>query len=919
MKGGIVTDFVRIVCRKIRGVNTIYPDFTICNSKDLMVKGHAFYAIWDKANNRWSTDEFDAARLIDEELEAKRLELADTFQDNLNVRYMRSFSSGSWNDFKNYLSKMPDSAKVLDNKIIFENTETKQTDYASKSLPYACQKGDFSAWDKLIRTLYSPDERQKIEWAIGSIVDGDSKTIQKFLAFYGEPGSGKSTILNIIQMLFDGYYVVFDAKSLTSSNNQFSTEAFRSNPLVAIQHDGDLSHIEDNSKLNSIVSHEYMLINEKYKPSYTSKFNCFLFLASNKPVKISDSKSGVIRRLIDVTPTGKRLSFDEYNILMNRVEFELGAIAYHCLEVYRSLGKHYYDSYRPIGMMYQTDVFFNFVSDHLDEFKSEDGISLTRAYSLYKQYCDEALIQFKMPQYKFRDELTDYFTNFERSTTVDGRLVKNYYSGFISDKFKQVRKKEEERTISLNLDYTTSIFDKEAKNYPAQYANEDDKPIKRWLDVRTKLSDLDTSKVHYVKLPSNHIVIDFDLRDADGNKSAELNLEAASKWPPTYAEFSKGGAGVHLHYIYDFDPKGLSRIYDEGIEIKVFTGNSSLRRRLTKCNNLPIAHISTGLPKKEVKQVLNEKTVEDEKMLRNVIKKALRKEVHPDTSSNVDFINAMLEKYYDSGVVYDVTDMRPAILAFAAQSTNQSERCIALVNKMRFKSETRNENVDTSAGDDPLVFYDVECFPNLFIICWKYDGEEKDCVKMINPKPSEVEQLFRFKLVGFNNRKYDNHMIYARYLGYNNEQLYQLSRRLTDNDQKESFKNCFFSEAYNLSYTDVYDFASAGNKKSLKKWEIELGIHHQELGFPWDKPLPEDKWALAAEYCCNDVKATEVVFHHLEGDWIARQILAKLSGLTVNDTTNQHTYHYLFGSNKHPTLIYTDLSTGKQYEGAGGT
>lgn len=30
--------------------------------------------------------------------------------------------------------------------------------------------------------------------------------------------------------------------------------------------------------------------------------------------------------------------------------------------------------------------------------------------------------------------------------------------------------------------------------------------------------DIDTSKLHYVKLPENHIVIDFDIPDEDGNK-----------------------------------------------------------------------------------------------------------------------------------------------------------------------------------------------------------------------------------------------------------------------------------------------------------------------------------------------------------------------------------------------------------------
>ena len=47
-----------------------------------------------------------------------------------------------------------------------------------------------------------------------------------------------------------------------------------------------------------------------------------------------------------------------------------------------------------------------------------------------------------------------------------------------------------------------------------------------------------------------------------------------------------------------------------------------------------------------------------------------------------------------------------------------------------------------------------------------------------------------------------------------------------------------FREAYNISYTDVFDFSMT--KQSLKKFEIELGIHHQELGLPWDEPVPED-------------------------------------------------------------------------------
>ena len=53
----------------------------------------------------------------------------------------------------------------------------------------------------IMSTLYEPDERAKLEWAIGAIVSGDAKNIQKFIVLYGEAGSGKSTFLNIVQKI----------------------------------------------------------------------------------------------------------------------------------------------------------------------------------------------------------------------------------------------------------------------------------------------------------------------------------------------------------------------------------------------------------------------------------------------------------------------------------------------------------------------------------------------------------------------------------------------------------------------------------------------------------------------------------------------------------------------------------------------
>ena len=92
--------------------------------------------------------------------------------------------------------------------------------------------------------------------------------------------------------------------------------------------------------------------------------------------------------------------------------------------------------------------------------------------------------------------------------------------------------------------------DKECCDYLAQYATSKETPNKPWSKVTSILKDIDTSKLHYVSVPENHIVIDFDIKDATGHKNFELNLEEAKKGPPTYAELSKSGAGIHLHYIY---------------------------------------------------------------------------------------------------------------------------------------------------------------------------------------------------------------------------------------------------------------------------------------------------------------------------------------------------------------------------------
>ena len=158
-------DFLMITTRsKKPGVIEVLPKFIIKKSKDLMIRGGDFYAIWVEEAGLWSTDEQDAFSLIDRELEKYAKNIKAREDDQVNVLFMWDASSGMIDAWHKYCQKqMRDNFHMLDETLIFSNTEVKKEDYASKKLSYPLETGDISAWNKLMSTLYSPEERHKIE------------------------------------------------------------------------------------------------------------------------------------------------------------------------------------------------------------------------------------------------------------------------------------------------------------------------------------------------------------------------------------------------------------------------------------------------------------------------------------------------------------------------------------------------------------------------------------------------------------------------------------------------------------------------------------------------------------------------------------------------------------------------------------
>ena len=930
-------DFVTVLTKEKtgkKGGTEVYPAFLIKKSKDLMIRGQDFYAVWLEDENRWSTDEQDALDLIDRTVDDWYEKHKNECDPPCTVHHTAIAKNGIIDDWHRYVMRqMRDNFKPLDENLIFANTEVKKTDYSSMRLSYSLQDGPTDAWDTLFGTLYNPTELHKLEWGIGAIATGASKTLQKFFVLYGSQGSGKGTFLGVLQnTLFPGYTKAFAAKLLGQANNQFPLQDLKDNPLVAIDMDGKLNNIEDNTRLNTLVSHERMTVNLKQKQSYEYAFKTLIFVGSNDPVKITNAKSGLLRRLIDVNPSGRRVPKTEYNQLLKQIPYEAGCIVSKCIKIFNA-DPNFYDDYVPEDMMSATNDFYQFVLDQSLIFEKENGTTLKSAWGAYKEFCDYAKVSYPLGMRAFKEELKNYFSEFdERHTNEDGTKVYNYYSGFLKDKFQKGKKSKSKPKVEEKVENDwlvfkeqPSIFDKEFADCPAQYAeivdDGSDKPQWNWDGLKITLSMLDTRRLHYMLTPWNLITIDFDIPDETGKKNFELNRKAVYSLglPPTYAELSKSGQGIHLEYYYDGDPQKLSSTLAEHIEVKVRTGESSLRRMLTKCNNLPIAHISGGLPLKEAKKTVTKKDISNSKHLRSLIMKALNRQLQdgdPEanhTKTNIDFIDHLLSEAQEQDISYDISDMFPAVLAFAAQSTHNVKYCMKAVRNMKFvwpepapmDMPDDEEEEDVSEGtlpidQRPIAFFDVEVFKNLFIICWKEPGEDKPVHKMINPKSSEVEALMmNFGLIGFNNRKYDNHILLAASQGYTPEMLYKLSKAIISDKQR----NHLFKNGYGISKTDLYDLSS--KKQSLKKYEIELsesGVPHKELGLDWDQPVPEELWDLVADYCCNDVKATEAVYNckQIQGDLVAREILADITGMKINDTTNQLTTKFIFGNNRKP-------------------
>lgn len=933
---------------------TVNVDFDYIHSEDLIVKGGVFHSFWN--GERWSDSITDLIRLVDNDVRKKKEEILNDHPDATVKTFLMNYeSSGVMTRFANYCKKSESTDVIFNKHIFFDNETVTRDDYSTYQLPYHPQSGKTPAYDELISVLYKEEEAKKFMWAIGALFSGDMPKIEKFLYFYGPAGTGKGTVLKIIKQMLGEYIGTIDLEVLTGGS-EFATGQIKELPVL-IDADTKIDQIRKDINLLKLVSHEELVVRRLHTNGYPVTFNGLLITASNNRYNARNADSGINRRALVVHPTGETVPMGQYNQLMSQIQFEIPYIAQKCIDVYKELGMAYYNDERDEDMIRWNDTVYGCILENHLVF--EKGITLKQATNLYLEYLNDLEFSTKGARPRLREEIGNYFNSYAKDKMIDGVRVTSYYYDFKYEKFpsladKAKPKKETTETTWLDLKEQKSLFDSEARDYPAQYTNTEGNPLNKWDNVTTTLGEIDTSKLHFVRVPESHIILDFDLRNEQGEKDLELNIKEASNFPPTYAEVSKSGGGLHLHYWYDGDVTKLAPTIKDKVEVKVFTGKSSLRRMLSKCNDLEVAHIATGLPLKEVTTTMY-KDVEDihwtESKLRNFIQRAIDKEHHGATKPEIDFVYSQLTKAEETGVQYDLRDMFMPLMKFAMGSTNKREYCIEMVSKMplsTIQTEEQVYNGNDIIDDEEIVFFDIEVFSNLFLVCWKknhvkvpewvFDDlrlshtdtvvnvvQSKDMLKLewyaqnegkygiwFNPSAQQIESLMMKPLIGFNNRKYDNHIIYNASLGATPMELYQQSQNIINRTGDGGMK----AGAYNISYADLYEFMDI--KQSLKKWEIQLGIKHDEFEFPWDKPLDQSNWIRCAQYCMHDVEATDIVFNNPDfgqAAWMARKVLCELTDMAPNTKTQTLAEKFLFGDDPRPQDKFNYYDLAREFPG----
>ena len=207
--------------------------------------------------------------------------------------------------------------------------------------------------------------------------------------------------------------------------------------------------------------------------------------------------------------------------------------------------------------------------------------------------------------------------------------------------------------------------------------------------------------------------------------------------------------------------------------------------------------------------------------------------------------------------------------------------------KLDFMSDA--ELISLKVGS--VMLFDVECFPNYFLVLFKSIDNQKYLAFEMS-KWSQIDYqklawiLWRFTLIGFNSNSYDLPMITACLKKYTTLQLKDISNDIIYSElRRYDFEKNYNVKIPKYNHIDLIEVAPL--KGSLKLYGARLHSPTiQDLPFPDTKELTKAECEIVKSYCGNDNDNNELLFRKLVSQLDLRYKMSKQYGLDLRSKSD---------------------------------
>lgn len=208
-------------------------------------------------------------------------------------------------------------------------------------------------------------------------------------------------------------------------------------------------------------------------------------------------------------------------------------------------------------------------------------------------------------------------------------------------------------------------------------------------------------------------------------------------------------------------------------------------------------------------------------------------------------------------------------------------------------------NIGLKTGVKPQLIFDIECYPNYFLIAFRAAFSSKIIYFELAPKvqldiPKLAWIVENFTLVGFYSEKYDIPMLHLALAGHTNSALeyasssivaYTRSKRKSGLPSWKILKQHKIQTNKNIDHIDLAEVAPLS--ASLKIYGGRLhSARMQDLPFPPNTALTHAQITCTRWYCVNDLAVTLDLHTKLKKELALRVQLGSVYGLDLRSKSD---------------------------------